>query len=43
MAQVDRRIGSIEKMLEAFPDGEPKQKLWQVVDILRKYNGVKIR
>jgi octaprenyl-diphosphate synthase len=43
MAQVERRIAGIEKMLEAFPDGEPKQKLWQVIDILRKYNGVTIR
>ncbi len=29
MAQVERRIAAIEKMLEAFPDGEPKQKLRQ--------------
>ncbi len=43
MAQVERRIAAIEKMLEAFPDGEPKQKLRQVIDILRKYNGVKIK
>ncbi|OPY25700.1 MAG: Geranylfarnesyl diphosphate synthase [Methanocella sp. PtaU1.Bin125] len=43
MAQVERRIASIERDLNAFPDGEPKEKLRQVVDILRKYNGVKIR
>ncbi len=43
MAQVERRIGDIEKMLTAFPDGEPKQKLRQVIDILRNYNGVKIK
>jgi octaprenyl-diphosphate synthase len=43
MAQVDRRIAAIEHMLKAFPDGEPKQKLRQVIDILRSYNGVKIK
>jgi octaprenyl-diphosphate synthase len=43
MAQVERRIADIDKMMAAFPDGEPKQKLRQVVDILRNYNGVKIK
>jgi octaprenyl-diphosphate synthase len=43
MAHVDRRIAAIEAMLTAFPDGEPKQKLRQVIDILRSYNGVKIK
>jgi octaprenyl-diphosphate synthase len=42
MAQVERRIAAIERDLDTFPDGEPKQKLRQVIDILRKYNGVKI-
>ncbi|MGA9140755.1 MAG: polyprenyl synthetase family protein [Methanocella sp.] len=43
MAQVERRIAAIERDLDVFPDGEPKQKLRQVIDILRKYNGVKIQ
>jgi octaprenyl-diphosphate synthase len=43
MAHVERRIAAIEEMLKAFPDGEPKQKLRQVIDILRSYNGVKIK
>ncbi len=43
MAQVERRIAAIEEMLKSFPDGEPKQKLRQVIDILRSYNGVKIK
>jgi hypothetical protein len=40
---VERRIASIEDMLKAFPEGEPKQKLREVIDILRSYNGVKIK
>jgi Geranylgeranyl pyrophosphate synthase len=43
MAQVERRIAAIDDMLKAFPDGEPKQKLREVIDILRNYNGVKIK
>ena len=43
MAHVERRIAAIEDMLKSFPDGEPKQKLRQVIDILRSYNGVKIK
>jgi octaprenyl-diphosphate synthase len=43
MAQVEQRIAAIEDMMKAFPDGEPKQKLRQVIDILRSYNGVKIK
>ncbi len=43
MTQVERRIAAIEDMLKAFPDGEPKQKLREVIDILRNYNGVKIK
>ena len=42
-AQVERRIAAIDGMLGAFPDGEPKEKLRQVVDILRSYNGVRIK
>ena len=43
MAQVERRIAAVERELAAFPDGEPKQKLREVVDILRSYNGIKIK
>lgn len=43
MAQVGRRIAAIEDMLKAFPDGEPKQKLGQIINVLRSYNGVKIK
>ena len=43
MAQVESRIAAIDRELATFPDGEPKRKLREVVDVLRSYNGVKIR
>jgi octaprenyl-diphosphate synthase len=43
MAQVERRIARIGQELKAFPDGEAKDKLAQVVDILRNYNGVRVK
>lgn len=42
MTQVEKRIAFIDASLTQFPDGEAKAKLLDVVDILRKYNGVKI-
>lgn len=42
MAQVEKRIAFIDEALSQFPDSEAKAKLREVVDILRKYNGVKI-
>ncbi|MGE5556949.1 MAG: polyprenyl synthetase family protein [Caulobacteraceae bacterium] len=43
MKQVESRIANIERMLKEFDDGEAKDKLIEVIDILRNYNGVKIR
>jgi len=43
MAQVEKRIASIDRALDLFEAGEPKDRLREVVDILRKYNGVKLR
>ncbi|WP_048198332.1 polyprenyl synthetase family protein [Methanocella arvoryzae] len=43
MKQVEKRIEFIEQSLGEFDDGEPKDKLREVVDVLRKYNGVKIK
>ncbi len=43
MAQVQRRIAAVERDLAAFPDGGPRDRLREVVDILRSYNGVAIK
>jgi octaprenyl-diphosphate synthase len=43
MAQVEKRIAFIDDSLKRFPAGDAKEKLREVVDILRKYNGVKIK
>jgi|SRR5271157_898294 len=42
MKQVEMRISRIDGMLVNFPDGDAKQKLVQIVDVLRNYNGIKI-
>lgn len=43
MRQVEERIAKIDKVLAEYPYGEAKQKLVQLVDLLRNYNGVKIK
>lgn len=43
MRQVEQRIAMIDSMLSKFEDCEPKDKLRQVVDILRNYNGITIK
>jgi octaprenyl-diphosphate synthase len=43
MGQVERRIGRIDGMLAEYRDGEAKEKLARVIDLLRNYNGVKVR
>jgi octaprenyl-diphosphate synthase len=43
MKQVERRIAFLEQTLGQFPAGEARDKMLEVVDILRKYNGVKIK
>jgi octaprenyl-diphosphate synthase len=43
MRQVEMRISRIDGMLVNFPDGDAKQKLVQLVDVLRNYNGIKIK
>jgi octaprenyl-diphosphate synthase len=43
MRQVEERIAKVDAMLGEYPDGEAKRKLVQVVDLLRNYNGVKIK
>jgi octaprenyl-diphosphate synthase len=42
MKQVESRIAKIDKVLATYKDSEAKSKLLEVVDILRKYNGVKV-
>lgn len=42
MRQVEERIARIDEALAAYPDGEAKRKLLQVIGLLRSYNGVKI-
>jgi len=43
MRQVEERIVKIDKGLAGYPDSGAKQRLVQVVDLLRSYNGVKIK
>ena len=43
MRQVEERIAKIDKTLAGYPDSPAKRKLLQVVDLLRNYNGVKIK
>lgn len=43
MGQVEGRIARIDNALSEYPDGEAKEKLARVVDLLRYYNGVKVR
>ncbi|BAI60128.1 polyprenyl synthetase [Methanocella paludicola SANAE] len=43
MRQVEERIAKIDRVLAGYPDSEAKQKLCEVVDLLRSYNGVKIK
>lgn len=43
MRQVEGRIARIDNALVEYPDSEAKQKLARVVDLLRNYNGVKIK
>jgi octaprenyl-diphosphate synthase len=41
--QVEGRIAKVDGMLAGYQDGEAKEKLARVVDLLRSYNGVKVR
>lgn len=43
MKQVEESIGKIDRLLASFDDGDAKVKLQQVIDLLRNYNGVKIK
>ncbi|MCD1294729.1 polyprenyl synthetase family protein [Methanocella sp. CWC-04] len=43
MKHVETSIARIDEMLKNFDDGEAKKKLIDVIDILRNYNGVKIK
>jgi octaprenyl-diphosphate synthase len=43
MKQVEKRIAFLEQALGQFQPGEARDKMLEVVDILRKYNGVKIK
>lgn len=43
MKQVETRIAKIDGMMKEFDDGEAKDKLREVVNIVRSYNGVKIK
>ncbi|HTY89947.1 MAG TPA: polyprenyl synthetase family protein [Methanocella sp.] len=43
MKQVEERIAKIDKALSGYPDSEAKRKLVQLVDLLRSYNGVKVK
>lgn len=43
MGQVEARINKIDSLLAGFEDGEAKGKLKEVVNLLRNYNGVKIK
>ncbi len=43
MDQVESRIGKIDGMLKKYPDSDAKQKLEEIIDLLRKYNGVTIK
>ena len=43
MGQVEARIRRIDALLEHFEDSEAKSRLKEVIDLLRNYNGVKIK
>ncbi len=43
MGQVEGRIAKIDGMLAEYRDCEAKEKLARVIDLLRNYNGVKVR
>lgn len=43
MKQVETRISKIDSLLARFDDGEAKDRLREVIDLLRNYNGVKIK
>jgi octaprenyl-diphosphate synthase len=43
MAQIEGRVEKIDGMLAEYQDGEAKEKLGRIVDLLQDYNGVKVR
>ena len=43
MRQVEERTARIEATLKTYPDSDAKKKLVELLDLLKNYNGVKIR